>query len=54
LIGALLGHRSASSTHRYARLFQDEQRAASERAGAAIMGGTSGDNVVPMIKRGAN
>jgi integrase len=36
LIGALLGHRSASSTHRYARLFKDAQREASDRAGAAI------------------
>jgi integrase len=50
LIGALLGHRSASSTARYIRLFQDAQREASERAGAAIMGGTSSDNVIPMKK----
>jgi integrase len=36
LIGSLLGHRSASSTHRYVRLFKDAQREASDRAGAAI------------------
>jgi integrase len=47
LIGSLLGHRSASSTHRYARLFPDAQREASDRAGAAIAG-TDTDNVVPM------
>jgi integrase len=52
LIGALLGHRSASSTHRYARLFKDAQREASERAGAAIAGTSGADNVVP-LKRGA-
>jgi integrase len=38
LIGALLGHRSTSSTQRYARLFQDAQREATERAGNVIAG----------------
>ena len=52
LIGALLGHRSASSTARYARLFQDAQREASDRAGAAIMGTETTGMVVP-LKRGA-
>jgi integrase len=52
LIGALLGHRSASSTARYARLFQDAQREASDRAGAAIMGTETTGVVVP-LKRGA-
>jgi integrase len=36
LIGALLGHRSVSSTARYARLFKDAQLEASNRAGATI------------------
>jgi integrase len=47
LIGQLLGHRSSASTFRYARFFQDAQREASERAGAAITGTDTG-NVVPM------
>jgi integrase len=38
MIGALLGHHSASSTQRYARLFQDAQREATERAGRVISG----------------
>ena len=36
MIGALLGHSDPSSTARYAHLFQDPQRAASEKVGAAI------------------
>jgi integrase len=36
LIGALLGHSSAATTHRYAHLFQDPMRAAVERIGALI------------------
>jgi integrase len=52
LVGSLLGHRSTASTARYARPFADARREASERAAQTIMGG-SGDNVVPMIKRGA-
>jgi integrase len=54
LVGSLLGHRSTASTARYARPFADARREASERAAQTIMGGTSGDNVVPMVKRGAN
>jgi integrase len=38
MIGALLGHQSASNTQRYARLFQDAQRKATERAGRVISG----------------
>ena len=34
LIGAMLGHGSAATTHRYAHLFDDPQRAAAERVGA--------------------
>jgi integrase len=36
LIGALLGHSNPITTHRYAHLFDDPQRAAVERVGAAI------------------
>src|SRR5262249_29969874 len=36
LIGALLGHPSPATTHRYAHLFDDAQRAAVERVGSAI------------------
>jgi integrase len=36
LIGALLGHSSPSTTHRYAHLFDDPQRAAAEKVGAVI------------------
>jgi integrase len=49
LIGALLGHSNATTTHRYAHLFDDPQRAASERVGAIIeaAGKASGENVTP-------
>jgi integrase len=36
LIGALLGHSDPATTARYAHLFQDPQRAATEKVGAAI------------------
>jgi integrase len=36
MIGALLAHRSAASTRRYVRMFQNPQREASERAAAII------------------
>jgi integrase len=36
LIGALLGHTNPTTTHRYAHLFDDPQRAAVERVGAVI------------------
>jgi integrase len=36
MIGALLGHADPSSTARYAHLFQDPQRAATEKVAAAI------------------
>jgi integrase len=38
LIGSLLGHSNPSTTHRYAHLFDDQQRAAVERVGAIITG----------------
>jgi integrase len=39
LIGALLGHSNPVTTHRYAHLFDDPQRAAVERVGKLIAGG---------------
>ena len=38
IIGALLGHTQASTTHRYAHLVDDALRAATERVGAVVMG----------------
>jgi integrase len=38
LIGSLLGHNDPSTTHRYAHLFDDPQRAAVERVGRLITG----------------
>jgi hypothetical protein len=35
-IGALLGHASPSTTHRYAHLLDDPLRAATEKVGAVI------------------
>jgi integrase len=36
LVGSLLGHSNPSTTHRYAHLYDDPQRAAVERVGAVI------------------
>jgi len=41
VIGALLGHTQASTTHRYAHLFDDPLRQATERVGAFVMGNNS-------------
>lgn len=43
IIGQLLGHTQASTTHRYAHLLDDPLRAATERAGAILTGGPSAD-----------
>lgn len=55
LIGALLGHSSAATTHRYTHLFVDPQRAAVERVGAAIIaaGGQPPAEPTPIKRRGA-
>lgn len=37
VIGALLGHSQAQTTHRYSHLFDDPLRAATERVGAIVM-----------------
>jgi integrase len=53
LIGALLGHSNPLTTARYAHLFQDPQRAAVERVGAAITaaGSPPGVNKVKTLSR---
>jgi integrase len=49
VIGALLGHTQASTTHRYAHLLDDPLRAATERAAAIITGaGQPTAEVVPL------
>jgi integrase len=53
IIGALLGHASPVTTARYAHLYDDVQRAATERASAFITGKPSAD-VVPMKKGSAS
>jgi len=52
LIGALLGHTQASTTHRYAHLSDDPLRAAAERVGALVTGAAGGKSadVVPLRK----
>ena len=54
LIGALLGHASPATTHRYAHLFQDPQRAAVEKVAAVITaaGGKTSGTVVKLPKDG--
>lgn len=49
VIGALLGHTQANTTHRYSHLFDDPLRAATERA-AAIVTGKPSAKIVPMKK----
>jgi integrase len=52
VIGRLLGHTQAQTTHRYAHLFDDPLRAAAERAGAIITGAAPAEVVPPPLKRG--
>ena len=51
VIGALLGHSTPVTTHRYAHLFDDPLRAATERA-SAILTGTKPAEIVPLGRRG--
>jgi integrase len=51
VIGALLGHSTPVTTHRYAHLFDDPLRAATERA-SAILTGTKPAEIVPFNKQG--
>lgn len=48
VIGALLGHTQPGTTARYAHLFDDPLRAATERAAAIIGGADTGGEVVPL------
>jgi integrase len=50
VIGALLGHATPVTTHRYAHLFDDPLRIATERA-AAIIGGEPSAEIVPLERR---
>ena len=50
VIGALLGHTKPATTARYAHLFDDPLRAATERA-AAIISGTSPAEIIPLERR---
>jgi integrase len=49
VIGGLLGHTQAQTSHRYAHLFHDTLQAATEKAGAIIAGGPSAE-IVPLPK----
>ena len=49
MIGALLGHTQPQTTHRYAHLFDDPLRAATEKVGAIITGQPNAE-VVPIGK----
>jgi integrase len=51
IIGELLGHTQASTTDRYAHLFDDPLRQAAERAGAILSGKPSAAEVVPLKGR---
>jgi integrase len=56
MTGALLGHRQASTTQRYAHLAADPQKAAAARVASSIagaLGGGKGDDVVPLRRRQA-
>ena len=52
IIGKLLGHSQAATTHRYAHLDADPMRRAAETIGATIVAAMDGParNVVPMVK----
>jgi integrase len=47
-IGALLGHSTPTTTHRYAHLFDDPLRAATEKVGVIVT--TAGKSIKPPIK----
>jgi integrase len=51
VIGALLGHSTPVTTHRYAHLFDDPLRAATERA-SAILSGAKSAEILPLNKWG--
>jgi integrase len=49
LIGALLGHSNVATTNRYSHLYVDVMRAATERVGAIVTGGNTGQ-IITMRK----
>jgi integrase len=51
VIGALLGHTQPGTTARYAHLFDDPLRAATERAAAIVTGKGDTGEVVPLERR---
>ena len=51
VIGALLGHTQPSTRSRYAHLFDDPLRAATERAAAIVTGGKGDGEIVPIERR---
>jgi integrase len=51
LIGQLLGHSNPTTTHRYAHLFDDPQRAAVEKVGAVIANAGKPPNEPTLLKR---
>lgn len=51
IIGQLLGHTQAQTTHRYAHLLDDPLRAATERVGAVVSGGKVAEVVEMKRKR---
>jgi hypothetical protein len=53
VIGALLGHTQPGTTARYAHLFDDPLRAATERVGAVVAGAArDAAEIMPMRKGG--
>ncbi len=50
LIGRLLGHTQAATTHRYAHLALDPLRAATERVGTIVSAQSNPDNVIELRK----
>jgi integrase len=53
IVGALLGHSQPRTTARYAHLYDDVLRAATERVGAVVTGGgLVGAYVIPVARRG--
>lgn len=50
VIGALLGHTQAQTTARYAHLFDDPLRAATERVGAIVAPAGDGGQILPLVR----
>jgi integrase len=53
IIGALLGHTQAQTTARYAHLFDDPLRAATERVGAIVTGAAATASEIVPVRKGA-